>query len=184
MQPREGKPWAITWPPKAPPPEIEASRVTLLHCRFCVTAEMACGGLATGRRRQTLRGVPSSSLRAVTRTGPGGWEPYAVAPGAVESWAGRRDPTGQGCGPGSQVPGVSRGSGLWLRPCSKSQAGSVPSKAQAGPVGGQPLQGRDRHRPSKCAVICSKVFPLVSGTQHKVKRTLRMQKAEASQKAP
>lgn len=44
--------------------------------------------------------------------------------------------------------------------------------------------GRDCHCPSKWAVICSKVFPLVSGTQDKVKRTLKMQKAEASQKAP
>lgn len=40
------------------------------------------------------------------------------------------------------------------------------------------------YRPSKWAVICSKVLPLVSGTQNKVKRTPQMQKAEASQKAP
>lgn len=49
MQPREEKLWATTQTPKAPPPEVEASRVTLLHCLLCVPAEMACGGLATGR---------------------------------------------------------------------------------------------------------------------------------------
>lgn len=49
---------------------------------------------------------------------------------------------------------------------------------------GLPVTESGCHRPSKRAVICSRVLPLVSGTEVTVKRTLRTQKAAVSQKAP
>lgn len=64
------------------------------------------------------------------------------------------------------------------------QAGGLWASVQLGVTGLLHPLVSGCHRPSKWAVICSRVFPLVSGTQNKVKRTLKMQKAEASQKAP
>lgn len=71
-----------------------------------------------------------------------------------------QDKAPRGCGPGSQVPGVSRGSGLRLRPCSKSQAGSVPSEAPAGPVGGAAAPGKGLSSPleMRCDLLQSLSF--------------------------
>lgn len=139
---------------------------------------------ACHRALKTPRNVPSSSVfRATVGTGPRDWQPHAHDSWGWRELSRREGPGGRG--PGSWLPGGWQG--LWaLAKAQLEVTGRLlsPLKPKLSQLGGQPLLGRDCHRPSKWAVICSKVFPLVSGTQHTVKRTLPTQKAEASQKAP
>lgn len=88
----------------------------LLHCRFLSWQEAQ---EAWPQALETLRDVPSSSLRAAVGTSGAG----LVGLQGAEQEGG---PRGGGC---RRLRSWLLAPGLWLRPGSKSQAGSVPSGA-------------------------------------------------------
>lgn len=100
-------------PLKAPPPEREEPGVPLLHCHFCVMTETARGGLAKGQQRPSEM-YPSTQSQSSGRKWTGAGNLMPMAHGAVEGWAGWRDPedkASRGFGPGSWLSGD--GQALW-----------------------------------------------------------------------
>lgn len=112
-------------------------------------------------RRSEVFPPPVSEQRRELAPGAGNLMPQLEGPWRAGQEGGTpQDKAPRGCGPGSQVLGVSKGSGLRLRPCSKSQAGSVPSEAQAGPVGRAAAPGKGLSSPLKmrCDLLQSLSF--------------------------
>lgn len=136
----------------------------LLHCRFLSWQEAQ---EAWPQALETLRDVPSSCLRAAVGTSGAG----LVGLQGAEQEGG---PRGGGC----------RRLRSWLLAPGALAEARLQVAGRLCPLRSPNCPGRDAHRPSKWAVICSKVFPLVSGTQSPVNSTPPAQKAEASQKAP